>query len=91
MEIIDHKKIAAKTLLVLLFALLFILIVNSWANIKLMLDGNSPPFSIWVDKSFKASNLLFVGGYGAYSYYRNYMLQRRSILKQKVVVEQNEL
>ena len=91
MEKINHKKIAVKTLLIVLFALLFILIFNSWGNIRQLYNGNNPPFSVWIANSFKAKNLILLIFYGAYFYYRNYMMQRRSVLKQKVVAEQNEM
>ena len=74
MEKINHKKIAVKTLLIVLFALLFILIFNSWGNIRQLYNGNNPPFSVWLANSFKVKNLGILVGYGAYFYYRNYMM-----------------
>lgn len=91
MEKINHKKIAIKTLLVLLLALLFILIFNSWANIRQMFNGNSPPLSDWLNNSFKAKNLILLTFYGTYFYFRNYMLQRKSIQNHKVAEGQNKL
>lgn len=91
MEKINHRKIAIKTLLIVLFAFVVIILINSWPNIKQAYNGNSPPLNSWINYSFKQSNLVLLAIYGVYFYYRNYSIQKKRIQNHKVVEVQNKI
>ena len=83
METVNHKKIIIRTFLKFLLMILIIFTLNSWPSIKQSLGGNVPPFSYWLDHSFKISNIILILGFTAYFYYKDLTDQRELIEKSK--------
>lgn len=83
MEKVNHQKIIISTLLKVLLMIVIIFILNSWPNIKQSFSGNTPPFSYWLDHSFKISNIILILGFGGYFYYKDWSDQKELIEKSK--------
>lgn len=83
MEKVNHQKIIISTLLKVLLMIVIIFILNSWPNIKQSFSGNVPPFSYWLDHSFKISNIILILGFGGYFYYKDLSDQKELIEKSK--------
>jgi hypothetical protein len=83
MEKVNYKKIIIRTLLKFLLMIVVIFILNSWPSIKQSFTGNVPPFTYWLDHSFKISNFILILGFTAYFYYKDLTDQRELIEKGK--------
>ncbi|MDQ0637607.1 hypothetical protein QF042_001172 [Pedobacter sp. W3I1] len=81
MEKVNHQKIIIRTLLKVLLMIVIIIILNSWPNIKQSFSGHVPPFSYWLDHSFKISNIILILGFGGYFYYKDLTDQKELIEK----------
>jgi uncharacterized membrane protein YphA (DoxX/SURF4 family) len=87
---VSHKKIAIRTFLLVLIMTLIIFFLNSWSNIKLSLDGNTPPFNQWIAYISKLSTLIYLLAFGAYFYYRDWSRQKELIKNQKAIAAKHQ-
>ena len=89
-EKISHQKIAIRTAIALLIMTVIIFLLNSWSNIKLSFDGNTPPLSDWFSYITKPSTIILLLGFGAFFYYRDWVRQRELIKNEKEIAAKHQ-
>jgi hypothetical protein len=87
---ISHQKILIRALISLLMMAAIIFLLNSWSNIKLSFDGNTPPLSNWISYISKPSTIISLLGFGAFFYYRDWVRQKELIKNEKEIAAKHQ-